>query len=180
MNVTAKLLLGVLGGIGIGAAAVELAQASAKPPAFQIVEYEVTDPAGFQTYIKGADAIHSSGIFLARHAKGKSLSGEPPKWIGILQYPSLEDALASRRVHAVGAPVPQSTPIITLEALTIAYALAPGLSPSFSADFLVMIDTTSMPGANSTTTSVSTAPGVTALTVAGRTLRALNFMAYSS
>jgi hypothetical protein len=46
----------------------------------------------------------------------------------------------------VGAPVFQSTPIITLEALTIAYALAPGLSPSFSADFLVMIDTTSMPG----------------------------------
>ena len=94
MNVTAKLLLAGLGGIGIGAAAVELAQASAKPPAFQIVEYEITDPAGFQTYIKGADAIHSSRIFLARHAKGTSLSGEPPKWIGILQYPSLEDALA--------------------------------------------------------------------------------------
>jgi hypothetical protein len=65
MNVTAKLLLAGLGGIDIGAAAVELAHASAKPPAFQIVEYEITDPAGFQTYIKGADAIHSSRIFFA-------------------------------------------------------------------------------------------------------------------
>src|ERR1700733_12479343 len=74
----------------------------------------------------------------------------------------------------------QSTPIITLDALTIAYALAPGLSPSFSADCLVMIDTISIPGANSTTTSVSTAPGVTALTVAGKMLRALNFMSSSS
>jgi uncharacterized protein (DUF1330 family) len=94
MNVTAKLLLAGLVGIGIGAAAVELAHASSKLPAFQIVEYEITDPAGFQTYIKGADAIHSSRVFLARHAKGTSLSGEPPKWIGILRYPSLEDALA--------------------------------------------------------------------------------------
>jgi hypothetical protein len=74
----------------------------------------------------------------------------------------------------------QSTPIITLDAMTIAYALAPGLSPSFSADCLVMIDTISIPGANSTTTSVSTAPGVTAVTVAGKMLRALNFMLSSS
>ena len=35
-----------------------------------------------------------------------------------------------------------------------------------------------IPGADSTTTSVSTAPGFTALTVAGRTLRARNFIAF--
>ena len=94
MRNTTRLLLAVLGGIAIGGAVVELAHAMAKPPAFQVVEYEITDPVGFQTYIKGADAIHSSRVFLARHAKGTSLSGEPPKWIGILKYPSLEDALA--------------------------------------------------------------------------------------
>ncbi|MGC2031251.1 MAG: CsbD family protein [Steroidobacteraceae bacterium] len=70
----------------------------------------------------------------------------------------------------------QSTPIITFGALMMAYALAPALSPSFSADTLVMIDTISMPGASSIRTSVSTAPGVTRLIVAGRTLRALTFM----
>jgi len=94
MNVIAKLVLAALGGLALGATAMELAHAAAKPPAFQIVEYEITDPAGFQRYIRGADAIHSSRIFLARHAKGTSLAGAPPKWIGILQYPSLEAALA--------------------------------------------------------------------------------------
>jgi uncharacterized protein (DUF1330 family) len=78
----------------LGAVGIELAPAAAKPPAFMFVEYEITDPVGFRAYIKGADAIHSSRIFLAGHAKGTSLSGEPPKWIGILQYPSLEDAIA--------------------------------------------------------------------------------------
>src|ERR1700721_340272 len=97
----------------------------------------------------------------------------------------LPDACAGQCAGRNGVRAPrskgaafQSTPIITLDALTIAYALAPGLSPSFSADCLVMIDTISIPGANSTTTSVSTAPGFTALTVAGRTLRALNFMKF--
>jgi uncharacterized protein (DUF1330 family) len=95
MKNAATLLLVALGGIGVGVAAAEIAHAAAKPPAFQIVEYEITDPAGFQTYIKGAAAIHSSRVFLARHAQGISLAGEPPKkWIGILQYPSLDDARA--------------------------------------------------------------------------------------
>src|ERR1700722_6981118 len=57
----------------------------------------------------------------------------------------------------------------------IAYAFAPGLSPSFSADDLVIIETISTPGDNSTTTSVSTAPGVTVLMVADKILRALFF-----
>src|ERR1700676_2054749 len=43
-----------------------------------------------------------------------------------------------------------------------------------------MMDTTWIPGASSMTTSLSTAPGVTVLTVAGRTLRALTFMAVCS
>ena len=59
-----------------------------------VMEYEITDGAGFDEFIKGDAKINSPRIFLARHAKGVSLSGEPPKWIGILQFPSVEDALA--------------------------------------------------------------------------------------
>ena len=85
----------MLGGVAVGATGIELARASARPANFLVVEYEITDLIGFQTYINGADAIHSSRIFLARHAKATSLSGEPPKkWIGILRYPSVQDALA--------------------------------------------------------------------------------------
>lgn len=59
-----------------------------------VVEYEISDHAGFEEFIKGDAAIHGPRIFLARHAKGVSLSGEPPKWIGIIQFPSVEDAVA--------------------------------------------------------------------------------------
>ena len=94
MNSKMQLLLAVVGGVVIGAFGVGLAWAKAKPPAYMVVEYEITDDAGFEEFIKGDEKIQSSRIFLARHAKGVSLSGEPPKWIGILQFPSVEDALA--------------------------------------------------------------------------------------
>lgn len=89
-----KISLALIAGALIGATGIELARAAAKPPGYLIVEYEITDPAGFKTYIQGANALNSSRVFLARHAKGTALSGEPPKWIGIVRYPSLEDALA--------------------------------------------------------------------------------------
>jgi uncharacterized protein (DUF1330 family) len=73
---------------------VGLAWAQVKPPAYLVVEYEITDPAGFEEFLKGDAKIHSSRTFLARHAKGVSLSGKPPNWIGIVKFPSVEDALA--------------------------------------------------------------------------------------
>jgi uncharacterized protein (DUF1330 family) len=68
---------------------------AAKAPAFPVVEFEITDSVNFQSYPKGAAAIHRDRVLLARRAEGAGLSGEPPKkWVGILRYPSLEDALA--------------------------------------------------------------------------------------
>lgn len=94
MSVNWKMCLAVIAGAIIGAVGIEMARAGAKPPGYLVVEYEITDPAGFKTYLQGSNAIKSSRVFLARHAKGTSLSGEPPKWIGIIQYPTIEDALA--------------------------------------------------------------------------------------
>ncbi len=94
MSINWKISLAVLAGAIIGAAGIEMARAAAKPPGYLVVEYEITDPAGFKTLLQGSNAIKSSRVFLARHAKGTSLSGEPPKWIGIVQYPSVEEALA--------------------------------------------------------------------------------------
>jgi uncharacterized protein (DUF1330 family) len=94
MNLHWKISLAVVTGAIIGAGGIELARAGSKPPAYLVVEYEITDPAGFKSYIQGSNAIKSSRVFLARHAKGTSLSGEVPKWIGIVQYASVEEALA--------------------------------------------------------------------------------------
>ena len=71
-----------------------------------VVEYEITDRDAFQAYIKGANAIPTSRIFLARHAKGVTLSGDPPKWIGILRYSSLDEALAFENSSEYQALIP--------------------------------------------------------------------------
>jgi uncharacterized protein (DUF1330 family) len=87
----------VVGAIGaaIGVAGIRQVVAEvAKPPAYMVVEYEIADREAFQTYIEGVNALPTSRVFLARHAKGTTLSGEAPKWIGIVKYPSLEEALA--------------------------------------------------------------------------------------
>ena len=94
MSIHWKIFLAIVAGVIIGAAGIEMARAAAKPPGYLVVEYEITDPAGFKTYLQGSNALKSSRVFLARHAKGTPLSGEPPKWIGIIQYPSVEEALA--------------------------------------------------------------------------------------
>ena len=93
MSIHWKISLAVIAGAIIGAVSIEMARAAAKPPGYLVVEYEITDSAGFKTYLQGSNAIKGSRVFLARHAKGTSLSGEPPKWIGIIQYPSVEEAL---------------------------------------------------------------------------------------
>ena len=62
-----------------------------------IIEYEVTDIAGYQEYLESSRAVRDAlggGTFLVRGAHGTSLSGEPPKTIAIIQFPSVEDAIA--------------------------------------------------------------------------------------
>lgn len=93
MKSTIQLSIAVVAGAMIGASGIGLAWAKAKPPAYMVVEYEITDHDGFEEFIKRDAAIHGPRTFLARHAKGVSLSGEAPKWIGIVQFPSVEEAV---------------------------------------------------------------------------------------
>jgi uncharacterized protein (DUF1330 family) len=93
MNSKIQLSIAVVAGAVIGASGIGLAWAKATPPAYIVVEYEITDHAGFEEFIKRDVAIHGPRIFLARHAKGVSLSGAPPKWIGIVEFPSVEEAV---------------------------------------------------------------------------------------
>ena len=79
MNNSKQLCLAVAIGIAIGVSGIKPSRAAVKPAAYMVVEYEITDRDAFQAYIKGADAIPTSRVFLARHAKGTALAGEPPK-----------------------------------------------------------------------------------------------------
>jgi uncharacterized protein (DUF1330 family) len=94
VNSTAKLAIATVAGVVIGALGVEATRAQPKPPGFLVVEYEVTDPVGWKTYVDGARAAPSGGTFLVRAAKGTSLAGEPPKTITIVQFATVEDAVA--------------------------------------------------------------------------------------
>jgi uncharacterized protein (DUF1330 family) len=94
MNIAVRTGLTILVGVAIGALGTESLRAQAKPPGFLIVEFEVTDPVGWKTYQEGVRASPSGGTFLARATKGTGLSGDKPKTITIVQFPSVDDAIA--------------------------------------------------------------------------------------
>ena len=72
-----------------------ISSAQSKPAAFLVAEFEVTDPTGWKAYQEGARAMPpSGGVFLARAATGTGLAGAPPKTITIVQFPTVDDAIA--------------------------------------------------------------------------------------
>jgi uncharacterized protein (DUF1330 family) len=95
MKTTLKITGALLAGTAIGALGVESLRAQSKPAGILVAEFEVTDPAGWKSYQEGLKAMPSSGgVFLARAAKGVALAGTPPKTITIVQFPTVEDAIA--------------------------------------------------------------------------------------
>jgi uncharacterized protein (DUF1330 family) len=95
MNTTLKVICATLAGIAIGAVGIESIRAQTKPPGYVVVEFEVTDPAGWKNYADAARALpNTGGTFIVRGAKGTGLAGEQPKSITIVKYPNIDDALA--------------------------------------------------------------------------------------
>jgi len=70
------------------------ARAQSKPPGYLVVEFQVTDPAGWKAYVEAARALPTSGKPIVRATQGVALSGEEPKTISIFKFPSVEDAVA--------------------------------------------------------------------------------------
>ena len=95
MNTNLKVICATLAGVAIGAVGIESIRAQTKPPAYTVIEFEVTDPAGWKNYTDAARALpNTGGTFIVRGAKGTSLAGERPKSITIVKFPSIDDALA--------------------------------------------------------------------------------------
>jgi len=72
------------------------APAAAKPVAFYISEFEVTNPDGIKPYSAAVDSTFApfGGRYVVRGGKVASLEGEPTKRIVIIAFPSMEQALA--------------------------------------------------------------------------------------
>ena len=95
MNTTLKVTVALASGIAIGARGIEALRAQSKPAALLVAEFDVTDPIGWKSYQEGVRAMPpNGGVFLARAAKGTGLAGAQPKTITIVQFPTVEDAIA--------------------------------------------------------------------------------------
>jgi uncharacterized protein (DUF1330 family) len=112
MNRHITLGLAVIGGVTIGAAAIQALHAQAKPMAYVIAENIVNDEAGytkdFAPVISKAIA-DAGGKYLVRGGKTISIHGMPPApRIVVLQFESLDKAQAwanapgTKAIFAVG------------------------------------------------------------------------------
>jgi uncharacterized protein (DUF1330 family) len=90
-----KLIATIVGSFLLGAAAIEVLHAQAKPPAFVVAEVNVKDRAGFEeNFLKStrADISQHGGKYLAGgYDKTVSLVGpEPPNRVVILQFANMD------------------------------------------------------------------------------------------
>lgn len=126
-----KLMLVGLAGLVIGATGIAtlFAQGVSQTklaPGYLIAEVEVTDPDGYKTYQDGSrPALEANGgRFLVRGGKTLGLDGPAPKRIIILQFDSMEKALAYRNSAVYKDVVP-----IRDKSSTFRLFAAEGLAP---------------------------------------------------
>jgi len=97
MNSKSKIMLAVVAGAALGAAAVQGLHAQAKPKAYIVTESEVLDAAALAAYVPQAQAaVRAAGGRPGVVATGKivALVGEPPKRFGVSEWENLEKAQA--------------------------------------------------------------------------------------
>jgi uncharacterized protein (DUF1330 family) len=110
MNSNCKIMLGVVVGAALGAAAVQGLHAQAKPKAYVVTETEVIDAAALAAYMPQARAAiqAAGGRSLAPASENVvALAGQPPKRVGISEWENLDKAKAWRNSEAWKALSPQ-------------------------------------------------------------------------
>jgi uncharacterized protein (DUF1330 family) len=103
MHTKSKMVLTLITGVALGAAAVHGLHAQAKPKAYQVTELEVLDPEANKAFIQAVrPAQQQAGGRNLRTAYGKIVSfvGDPPKHVGITEFDSLDQAVAYRNSSA--------------------------------------------------------------------------------
>jgi uncharacterized protein (DUF1330 family) len=98
MKTRATVLVSVIAGIAMGAAAVQVLHAQARPPAFVIGEIDVRNLEAFEKeYVPNASKAirEGGGKYLVGGGKSVSFYGEPPRRIAVMVFESLEKAEAA-------------------------------------------------------------------------------------
>jgi len=111
MKTRYTVALTLLAGIAIGAAAVQGLHAQAKLKAYSVSEFETFDNAAQGAYLPSArQAIEAHHGKALRTAAGRVVQIEgaaPPKNVGIVEWDSVDDALAFYKSDAWKAMQPQ-------------------------------------------------------------------------
>ena len=94
MRTKSTRVFAVLAGCAIGAAAMPTAQSQATPPAYSIVEVDVIDAAGFQTFAarNAAGVAAAGGQFIVRRGRIVTSEGAAPKAVFVIAWDSLDKA----------------------------------------------------------------------------------------
>jgi len=94
MDQVLKPALALLGGVAISLAALNGLHAQTKPPAYSIVEVEVTDPEGFREFAKrnAAGVAAAGGRFIARRGRIVTSVGTPPTDLFVIAWDSFDQA----------------------------------------------------------------------------------------
>ena len=99
MKINYRTSLTLLAGFVLGAAAIQGLHAQAKPPAYVVVEIDVSNQDAFlKEYapIAGNAIAAGGGKYLARGGKNVAIDGEPPKArTVVIAFESLEKAQAT-------------------------------------------------------------------------------------
>jgi uncharacterized protein (DUF1330 family) len=110
MNTKYKIVVAVVAGAALGAAAVQGLHAQAKPKAYIVTESEVLDAAALAAYRpKVVAAIQAAGGRRLAPATDKVVAfvGQAPKRIGITEWDTLEKAQAYRNSAALKNLAPE-------------------------------------------------------------------------
>jgi uncharacterized protein (DUF1330 family) len=98
MNGKSKIAVSLLAGAALGAAAVQVLHAQAKPKAYLVTETELLDPTALATYLpKVREAAKAAGgnlDFIPAGGTVVKVVGEAPKRAGISEWESLEKVQA--------------------------------------------------------------------------------------
>ncbi|SEP48537.1 Uncharacterized conserved protein, DUF1330 family [Rhodospirillales bacterium URHD0017] len=92
------VLVSMMVGVALGAAAVQALHAQARPPAFVVGEIDVKDAAMLdKEYVPNASKVvrDGGGKYLVAGGKSVSFYGEPPRRIAIMAFENLEKAEAA-------------------------------------------------------------------------------------
>jgi uncharacterized protein (DUF1330 family) len=98
MKTRFTVMVSVMAGIAVGAAAVQALHAQAKPPAFVVGEIDIRSRELFEKeYVPNASKAvrDGGGKYLVGGGKSVSFYGEPPRRIAIMAFESLEKAEAA-------------------------------------------------------------------------------------